>query len=256
MPFHDVGSLLPCGYPCPHRHEAAPYVEALYQTVVRARLPHVKIQVARIQRLDVRLLYRQQIEVHAIIEAVSPVPAVLDYTLLQLFGVALVALADFVELQASGQICHTLQFLIHQCIKENRPGAFVRTVEGARVIVHAYCLIRLPVEKSCLLVAVPVHVFRFERLEVIEVIPEPFGVAVHRPHYECGMLCECRLVHVALPWVALLEHLLAARCVALYPYWNPSVHSAVAECIEHTAFLIAEGLDAVFRRSPVFQNLA
>lgn len=82
-------------------------------------------------------------------------------------------------------------------------------VKGAGIVVDTYGLVGLPIKKACGLVAVEVHVFGHEGLKVIEMVAKPLGISVHGLDDEGGMLGKRGLMHVGLPGVALLEHLLA-----------------------------------------------
>lgn len=114
-------------------------------------------------------------------------------------------------------------------IQEDGARTSVRPIESAGVVVYADGLVGFPIHQPGGLVAMEVEIFRYKGLQGIEVVSQPFGVAVHVADNEGGVLGQSRLVHVAFPRVAGFEHLFAAGGVAFDPDGNPAVHAAVTQ---------------------------
>ena len=105
----------------------------------------------------------------------------------------------------------------------------MRPVERTRIVVYPDGLICFPIHQSGRFVPVEVEIFRDECLQSVEIVSQPFRISVHVLDYKSGVLCQCRFVHVAFPWIAGFEHFFPAGGVTFYPYGNPPVHASVVQ---------------------------
>ena len=119
MARYNLFRFFLCRYACPHRHEAAPYAEPLYEAVVLPRLPDMEEQLAGLHAVYCRCLDRQQVEVNAVVEAVALVPAMLTYARFQRLGFTAELSGNLLHLQTCGEIVHCAQLFVHQGVEED-----------------------------------------------------------------------------------------------------------------------------------------
>jgi hypothetical protein len=240
---HAFG-LLGRGDSRPQGHEARPDADSLNQPFP---VPgHALVQA-------VNLGIGQQVDVHAVIEPVALVPAVLVDRRPERGGVLGVVGRNLVQVEALAQVHHGQQLFVHQAVEVNGGGASRRPKEGAGVVVDADHGVALPVVQTATMPVV-VTVIVHKGLKVLEAVTEPLRVSVLLLNEKRRMLGEHRLVHVVQVEISGLEggNLLAAR----HADGNPAVHTAPGQVIQHASALAGSCLRVRLRRADHGQDLA
>ena len=159
---HHAFGLLRSGDIGPHGEKSRPDADALNQAVPRTGRSAV-----------IHLLFgadRTQIEVHAVKEAVALVPAMFLNGGFELLGVPGVFGGEFLPVEASRQILHGAQFLIHHAVEKYRTGTAVGAEISTGIVVHADHHIVLPEVEPRRTVAVAVYVAADEIFQPEELV--------------------------------------------------------------------------------------
>ena len=135
----------------------------------------------------------QQIQIHAVVHSVLFVVAMGLHTLFQMLPLFFIGCG--IDAQTLCDVADRLQLLVHHAIEENRAGAVRRTVEGARIVVHADGGIVMPVVQAVFMAeisAVAIH----EPQKIIKIGRKPAGILAAVLDQKCRVLGKARLVHI------------------------------------------------------------